>query len=104
MVLVLACALAVVAAIRSTWSPCGLSMLSTVTPIAERGRGHRFWVTATWFVLGSLLGGACLGGLAALGASALAPLSTDAALAIAGGLALAGALVDAGVAGVRPPF
>ena len=63
-------ALAVAAAVRSTWSPCGLSMLSTVTPIAERGRGHRFWVTATWFVVGSLLGGACLGGLAALGALA----------------------------------
>src|SRR5688572_18607554 len=104
MLTVLAFSLAVAAAVRSTWSPCGLSMLSTVTPIAERGRGHRFWVTATWFVVGSLLGGACLGGLAALGALALAPLSTTAALAVAGGLALVGALIDAGVAGVRPPF
>ena len=27
---------AVVAALRSLWSPCGLSMLSTITPLAER--------------------------------------------------------------------
>ena len=52
---------AVAAAIRSTWSPCGLSMLSTLTPLAERSRGHRYAVTATWFVLGATLGGATLG-------------------------------------------
>jgi hypothetical protein len=46
---------AVAAAIRSTWSPCGLSMLSTITPIAERGRNHRYYSTATWFVLGAVL-------------------------------------------------
>jgi hypothetical protein len=52
---------AVVAAIRSTWSPCGLSMLSTLTPMTERGRGHRYPVTAAWFVVGSLLGSFLLG-------------------------------------------
>src|SRR4051812_29233281 len=104
MVLVLACALAVVAAIRSTWSPCGLSMLSTVTPMAERGRGHRFWVTAAWFVVGALLGGATLGGLAGVGAAAFGGISTDLALVIAGGAALVGAVVDAGLLGVKPPF
>ena len=27
------------AAVRSTWSPCGLSMLSTITPFSETGQG-----------------------------------------------------------------
>jgi len=104
MLTVLAFSLAVAAAVRSTWSPCGLSMLSTVTPIAERGRGHRFAVTAAWFVLGSVLGGATLGGITALGALALDGVSTDVALGVAGVVALVGAAIDAGVAGVRPPF
>ncbi len=42
--------IAIAAAARSTWSPCGLSMLSTITPLAERSRGHRFGVTASWFI------------------------------------------------------
>src|SRR5262249_18395084 len=58
---------AVAAGVYSTWSPCGLSMMSQLTPVAERGRGHRFSVTAVWFVLGALVGGATLGvGVAAL--------------------------------------
>jgi MFS family permease len=64
----LACALAPVAALRSTWSPCGLSMLSTLTPLAERGRGRRFASTAACFIAGATAGGATLG----LGAAGLA--------------------------------
>ena len=56
---------AVAAALRSTWSPCGLSMLATITPLAESGRGHRYRSTAAWFVIGSTLGGATLGGVMA---------------------------------------
>jgi hypothetical protein len=56
----------VVAAVRSTWSPCGLSMLASITPLSEVGRGHRFRTTAWWFVTGSTVGGAMLGLLAAL--------------------------------------
>ena len=33
---------AAVAALRGMWSPCGLSMLSTLNPVSERARGHRF--------------------------------------------------------------
>ena len=36
---VAAAVLAVVAAARSTWSPCGVSMLATVTPLAEQRPG-----------------------------------------------------------------
>ena len=39
---VLAAVTALAAAARSTWSPCGLSMLSTITPLAEASRGRRF--------------------------------------------------------------
>jgi hypothetical protein len=49
------------AAVRSTWSPCGLSMLASITPLAELGRGHRFRSTAWWYVAGSVLGGVTMG-------------------------------------------
>ena len=77
---VAALTLAVVAAVRSTWSPCGLSMLATITPLAEHGRGHRYRSTATWFVVGSVLGGASLGvvmALMAAGVGALAAPGTE---------------------------
>jgi len=60
---------AVAAAIRGLWSPCGLSMLSALNPIAERARGHRFWVTALWYLAGALGGGAVLGAVLAGGAA-----------------------------------
>jgi hypothetical protein len=56
----------VMAAVRSTWSPCGLSMLASITPLSESGRGHRYRTTAWWFVVGSTMGGATLGVMVAL--------------------------------------
>jgi len=103
---VLALVVAVAAAVRSTWSPCGWSMLSTITPISERSRGHRYGVTAGWFVVGSLAGGATLGGLAAMlagGAAAVDPPAA-AALGVAAGCAGLAALVDLGAFGTKPPF
>ncbi len=75
-----AAVVAVGAAARSTWSPCGISMLATITPLAEAGRGHRYRSTALWFVAGSVAGGVTLGialGLVALGvgAAGLSPVS-----------------------------
>jgi MFS family permease len=97
---------ALAAAVRSTWSPCGQSMLSQITPFGERARNHRFGVTAAWFVVGSVLGGATLGVIAALGAAAAsaADVSNDAALAAVAVLAIVAAAVDSGVLGFRPPF
>ena len=97
---------AVAAAARSTWSPCGLSMLSSITPLAERSRGHRFGVTATWFVLGATLGGATLGllaaGLAAVAhATGLGAATASAAAAVA---ALVCALSDLRPFGLHLPF
>ena len=102
---VLAATVAAAAALRSVWSPCGLSMLSTITPLSEGARGNSYRVTARWFVVGATAGGATLGGLmavAAVGMRALAP-----APSALGFLALVAALVaagsDAGVAGWRLP-
>jgi hypothetical protein len=61
MVIVTATVVGLVAAIRSSWSPCGHSMLSTMTPLGERSRGHRWGTTASWFVAGGVLGGLGLG-------------------------------------------
>jgi hypothetical protein len=67
---------AVAAAARSTWSPCGVSMLATVTPLAERARGHRYRSTAAWFIAGGTAGGATLGlVMAALALGVLAAAS-----------------------------
>lgn len=51
----------VVAAVRGTWSPCGLSMITSINPMSERARGHRYGLTVLWFVAGSTLGGVLLG-------------------------------------------
>jgi len=105
---VLAVIVALGAAARSTWSPCGLSMLSTITPVTERARGHRYGVTAAWFVVGGIAGGATLGlvtaGLAA-GVSA-AGWSETTVLAVAAGLAVLAALADSGALGkaAKPPI
>jgi hypothetical protein len=94
------------AAVRSTWSPCGQSMLSQITPVAEAGRRQRFGRTAAWFIFGAVAGGLTLGGVAAGLAAvvATADLTESAALAIAAGVTLASATIDSGVLGVAPPF
>ncbi|MEX2292836.1 MAG: hypothetical protein WD691_03530 [Acidimicrobiales bacterium] len=101
----LAVVTALAAAMRSTWSPCGLSMLSTITPIGERGRRNRYHVTALWFVVGALLGGATLGAAAAALAAgvALVELSPD---VLAGAAAVCGAVTiasDLSIGGFRLP-
>ncbi len=72
-----ALAIAVAAALRGIWSPCGLSMLSALNPMSERGRGHRFAATAAWYVAGAAAGGGLLGGTCALGAAAFGRLALD---------------------------
>src|SRR5690606_25285551 len=74
MLTVLGAMVAVMAAVRSTWSPCGWSMLSTITPLSERGRGHRHAAPRTRFLLGAAVGGTALGAIGAVGAWAVAAL------------------------------
>ena len=106
MIFLLGVVVALAAAARSTWSPCGLSMLSQITPVAEAGRGHKFARTAGWFVVGSTIGGVMLGGVIALASSLVRAAAIGAAttmFAIAS-CALASAAIDAGMFPFRPPF
>jgi hypothetical protein len=105
-VVVLAAVTAAAAAVRGTWSPCGLSMLSTVTPLAEAGRGRRWAPTAAWFVAGAVLGGLTLGALMA-GLAAIVGafgLSTTTVLAVATLTALVCAASDLDPFGRHLPF
>jgi MFS family permease len=103
LLIALAAVTATGAAIRSTWSPCGLSMLSTITPMAERSRDRRWGLTAAWFVLGAVLGGATLGAGAALLALGVGALDASVATLVGVGVVLAGLAValDLGLLG-RP--
>ncbi len=105
-ILLLALPVAVVAAARGVWSPCGLSMLSSITPMTEAGRGNRFNVTAAWFVIGGILGGLSLGLLAALAAAGVGALglSDSALVGLAAALAVITASVDLGVGGIELPI
>jgi hypothetical protein len=103
---VLALVVAVAAAIRSTWSPCGLSMLSAMNPLSERGRGRSFRVSASWFVVGATAGGVTLGagaGLLALGL-ALLDVPTGVALAIGAVAALVAVASDVRLGGFHVPY
>ncbi len=101
----LASAVAIAAAVRSTWSPCGLSMLSTITPMGERGRNHRFGATAAWFIVGAILGGATLGAGAAALAGAVGLLDLSGANRVGLGAILAAVTIasDLALGGFRLP-
>ena len=97
--------IAVAAAARSTWSPCGLSMLSTITPVTERGRNRSYWATVPWYLIGALAGGLTLGGVAALIAIpvGMADLAPEVTLAIAGLFTAVSVFSDLGVGGFQLP-
>ena len=106
LVTVTAVVVAVAAAARSTWSPCGVSMLATVTPLAERGRGHRYRSTAAWFIAGGTAGGATLGlfmAALALGVRAADP-SALALAVVACAVAVLAAASDTRLRGFHLPF
>ena len=97
---------AIAAGVRSTWSPCGHSMLTKINPMGEASRGNRFGVTAMWFAAGAVAGGLTLG----LGAAAfaipvgIAQVSTRTAFGVAAVVALLAATVDTRILGFGPPF
>lgn len=65
---IVGCLLAVFGALRAAWSPCGLSMLSSLTPVGERSRGFSWRVTATAYAVGAIAAGTLTGvALGALG-------------------------------------
>ena len=98
--------IALAAALRSTWSPCGQSMLSQITPVGEAGRNQRYRRTASWFIIGALTGGLTIGGAAAAFAVVVGTvdMSHQAAIAIGAACAFVTAVVDTRVLGFGPPF
>jgi hypothetical protein len=77
-------------------------MLGSITPLGERGRGSRWGVTVSAYLIGSAVGGAALG--AALGwAGSPLGLSTNARLAILGVAIAIGIAFDLRLAGLRLP-
>ncbi len=106
LLLIVALPVAVVAAIRGVWSPCGLSMLSSITPMTEAGRDNRFRTTAAWFVVGGVIGGVTLGAVAAGGAALIAATGATLTtrLVIGALIAVATAAVDLGVFGIELPI
>jgi hypothetical protein len=79
-------------------------MLTSITPLGERGRGNRWGVTTTALIVGCLVAGGGAGALAGgLGALALGGVGIEARLAlVAAGLAV-GLALDLGWGGTRLP-
>jgi hypothetical protein len=98
--------IAAVSGARGTWSPCGLSMISAINPLSERSRGNRYWLTALWFITGSVLGGVLLGGASGVLALAVRPLADQrgAALAVAALACLITLAADRRLAGFQLPL
>jgi hypothetical protein len=81
-------------------------MLSSISPLGERARGSRWWLTTAAYVLGSWGGGLGLGLLAALLGS-LVPVSVRGSAGVLGGaalLVLAGLAFDLGLRGGVPSW
>jgi len=78
-------------------------MLSSITPLGERGRNNRFAVAASFFAVGSIVGGTATGAVAgALGQFVLRTAPTVDGLVIVV-VALVGAALDARLRGLRLP-
>lgn len=78
-------------------------MLSSITPLGERGRNNRFAVAASFFIAGSLLGGAAIGFVAGSFGTLLVPRVPMVDGAVIALLALSGAALDGRVGGLRLP-
>jgi len=79
-------------------------MLGSITPLGERGRGSRWWLTVTAYLLASLLGAVMVGSALGLVGSLLAgPMSVAARLGVIAVVVIAGVLVDLGSFGLRLP-
>lgn len=80
-------------------------MLTSISPLGERARASRWWVTTTAYVISSTLGGVAVGALAAL-LGGLVPDDMRSSPSVLGLVAVAlvvGLLLDLGVAGSRLP-
>ncbi len=87
-------ALALVAGLTGTWSPCGFSMIETIGPVGHRGGPRITAASCITLTLGALAGGAlAFGALAAIGAL-LHGAGDRAAYAVGAAIALAAAIAE----------
>src|SRR4051812_50172735 len=77
-------------------------MLGSITPLGERGRGSRWGITISAYLVGSAVGGAALGAVLGWIGSPLA-VPSDARLAVLALALAAGIAFDPGVGGLRLP-
>jgi sulfite exporter TauE/SafE len=80
-------------------------MLSSISPLGERARHSRWWLTTAAYLLGSIAGGLALGALFAL-LGALVPTSvrtSPVALVVVAALLLLGLALDLRVGGTELP-
>lgn len=80
-------------------------MLTSISPLGERARASRWWVTTTAYVISSTLGGIAVGTLAAL-LGGLFPddlRSSPPVLGLVAAALVVGLLLDLGVGGARLP-
>ena len=59
--IIVGAAVAILGAFRAAFSPCGQSMLASLTPFAEASRGNRWTITAISFSVGAVAAGTCSG-------------------------------------------
>ena len=70
-------------------------MLTSISPLGERGRGNRWSLTVAWLALGSILGGAVVGAvLGGLGQASAGALDSRARLVVLAAAAAAAAAWD----------
>jgi hypothetical protein len=80
-------------------------MLTSISPLGERARASRWWLTTTAYVVSSTLAGIAVGTLAAV-LGGLVPETVRSSPAVLAGVALAllaGLLLDLGLGGLRLP-
>jgi hypothetical protein len=97
---VLTAALAAVAALAGltgTWSPCGFSMIETIG-----GPGRRVGISCAAFAAGAVAGGVATFGLLATAGHAIRAAGADGLLVAAAGIALVGALGELRGAAIAP--
>ena len=77
-------------------------MLTSISPLGERARGNRWWLTVWWLTAGAVLGGAALGAaLGALGQALAGSLGDGVRLVLLAGACAAAAVWD--ISGRRLP-
>jgi hypothetical protein len=77
-------------------------MLGSITPLGERGRGSRWWLTVSAYIAGSIIGGAAMGGLLGWLGTAV-ELSSGLRLLLLGAGALLAIAFDLQIGGLRLP-